>query len=301
MKSKEKAIKTVKEYGIITLGILIASLGISLFLVPHGIVSGGASGVGIILNKLTGFPVGVTVFLINIPLFISGILFLGKNFGVKTLYGMFLFSLLLDATKTDVILTENILMSAIFGGGLLGIGFGCIFLSGATTGGTDILATLFNRLIPAIDMGKWFLIIDIFIISVSAVFFQNAELVLSGVIALFLNSFVMDYIISGANTAKMIYVISDHGEHIAAKIIKHVNRGVTGIKINGMYTHKERTMLMCIVKRFELKKLEEIVEEIDKNAFIILTQARKITGSGFINYPVSDKKNKNKDKDIRKG
>ncbi len=296
---KSRVIKTVKEYAVITIGIAISALGIGLFLAPHGIVSGGVSGVAIIINKLTGFPVGVAVLLMNIPLFISGILFLGKSFGVKTLYGTFLFSLLLDATATNVIFTENLLMSAIFGGGLLGIGFGFIFLSGATSGGTDILATLLNRIIPAIDMGKWFFIIDIVIISVSTLFFKNTELVLSGVIALFLNSFLLDYIVSGANTAKMVYVISDEAEHISKEIIKSVNRGVTGIKTCGMYTGQERTMLMCVVKRFELKKLEEIVERIDKSAFIILTQARKITGTGFISYPVSEKKIKNKD--IRKG
>ena len=289
---KSKLIKTVKEYGIITIGIVIAALGISLFLVPHGIVSGGATGVAIIINKLTGFPVGVAVLLINIPLFISGILFLGNSFGVKSLYGAFFFSLILDATATDIILTENLLMSALFGGGLLGIGFGFIFLSGATSGGTDILATLFHRAIPAIDMGKWFFIIDIVVISVSALFFKSTELVLSGIIALFLNSFVMDYIISGANTAKMVYIISGQAQQIAKEIIKYVNRGVTGIKVSGMYTETEYTMLMCVVKRFELKKLEELVERIDKNAFIILTQARKITGSGFISYPVLNKKNK---------
>ncbi len=290
---KSKLIKTAKEYAIITTGIIVAALGISLFLVPHGIVSGGATGVAIIINKLTGFPVGVAVLLINIPLFISGILFLGNTFGVKSLYGAFLFSLILDATAANAVLTQNLLMSAIFGGGLLGIGFGFIFLSGATTGGTDILATLLNRITPAIDMGKWFFIIDIVVIFISALFFHNTELVLSGIIALFLNSFIMDYIISGANTAKMVYIISDQGEHIAKEIIKSVNRGVTGIKVSGMYTKTERTMLICVVKRFELKGLEEIVENIDKNAFIILTQARKITGSGFISYPVLNKKNKN--------
>ena len=287
---KSKVIKTVKEYGIITLGIVIAALSISLFLVPHSIVSGGATGVAIIINRLTGFPVGVTVLLINVPLFIFGTVFLGNGFGVKSLYGAFLFSLILDATTTDKIFTENLLMSALFGGGLLGIGFGFIFLSGATTGGTDILATLFHKAIPAIDMGKWFFIIDIVIISVSALFFKNVDLVLSGIIALFLNSFVMDYIISGANTAKLVYIISDQGQRISKEIIKRVNRGVTGIKVSGMYTQTERTMLMCVVKRFELKKLEEIVENIDKNAFIILAQARKITGSGFISYPVPNKK-----------
>lgn len=290
---KSKIIKTAKEYGIITFGVMLAALGISQFLAPHAIVSGGVSGIAIIINRLTGFPVGVSVLLMNIPLFVAGVIFLGKGFGLKSLYGAFVFSLFLDATATDLILTENLLMSALFGGALIGIGFGFMFLSGATSGGTDILAALLNNAIPAIDIGKWFFIIDIVIISISTAFFRNTELLLSGVIALALNSFVLDYIILGANKAKLVYIISNQSTQISAEITKQINRGVTGIAVRGMYTGEERNMLMCVVKRFELQRLEEIVERIDKNAFIIFTQARKITGQGFISYPVNNKKNKN--------
>lgn len=288
---KSKILSTAKEYALITIGVLIAALGISLFLVPHAIVSGGVSGIAIVINKLTGFPVGVSVLLMNIPLFIAGMIFLGNSFGIKSLYGAFAFSLLLDATATNMILTDNLLMSAVFGGGLLGIGFGFIFLSGATSGGADILASLAHKAVPAIDIGKWFFIIDIIIIGASAVFFKNAELVLSGVVALFLNSWILDYIISGANVAKMVYVISDNAQQIATEIMKQLKRGVTGVKTYGMYTGGERTMLMCVVKSFELPKLERIVEQADKNAFIIFTQARKITGAGFKEYPITKKKN----------
>ncbi len=288
-----KSIKALKEYAFITVGVFVAAVGISLFLAPHAIVSGGATGIAIIINKLTGFPIGIAVFLINIPLFIAGACFLGKSFSIKSLYGAVTFSLFLDATATDAVLTEDLLLSSIFGGGLLGIGFGMIFLSGATSGGTDILASLFNKFIPAIDIGKWFFIIDIVIISGSAVFFKNIELVLLGVVSLFLNSYILDYIILGANTAKLVYIISDHAENIADLIKKHINRGVTAINVRGMYKGEERTMLMCVVKRFELKKLEDLVEGVDKRAFIILTQAKKITGQGFVTFPVNHKKNKN--------
>ncbi len=290
---KSKFIKTVKEYGIIAAGVLIAALGISQFLAPHNIVSGGVSGLAIVINEITGFPIGVSVLLMNIPLFIAGVFFLGKSFGIKSLYGAFLFSLFLDATATDFILTDDLLMSAVFGGALIGIGFGFIFLTGATSGGTDILAALFHNFIPFIDIGKWFFIIDIVIISIGTIFFQNTDLLLAGIIALALNSFVLDYIILGANTAKLVYIISDRSAKISEEIIKNVNRGVTGISVRGMYTGDERNMLMCVVKRFEIRKLEQIVEKIDKKAFIIFSQARKITGQGFISYPVKNKKSKN--------
>lgn len=289
---KSDYVKVIKEYALITVGIAIAAFGTSQFLVPHAIVSGGLTGIAIIINKITSFPVGVSVLLMNIPLFISGIFVLGKGFGVKSLFGAFSFSLLLDAFATDIIHTENLLMSAIFGGALLGIGFGFIFLSGATSGGTDILASLLNQAIPTIDIGKWFFIIDTVIIALGTVFFRNTELLLAGIIALALNSFVLDYIISGANNAKLVYIISEKSDIISAEIMKSINRGVTGIPVCGMYSGEERTMLMCVVKRFELQALEKLVEKIDSRAFIIFANAKKITGQGFITYPFNNKKNK---------
>lgn len=286
----KKILKQLKEYALVTLGALIAAVAISLFLAPHSVVSGGVSGIAIVINKFTGFPIGVAVLLMNIPLFLAGAIFLGKSFGIKSLYGAFVFSLFMDATTTNVYLTENVLMSALFGGTLLGIGFGFIFLTGATTGGTDILAALGNKIVPAIDLGKWFFIFDIIIISVGTIFMRNTELLLAGVVALFLNSWVLDYVISGFNVSKMVYIISDQSDIIAAEIMKNLERGVTGIKSIGMYTRGERTMLMCIVKKFELQKLEKIVENTDSSAFIILTQAHQVKGEGFVSYPIQQKK-----------
>ncbi len=294
---KSKVIKVFKEYVIITAGALLAAFAINLFLAPHAIVSGGVSGIAIIINKLLGFPMGITVLLLNIPLFILGAFFLGNSFGIKSLYGALIFSVLLDLTANIKALSNNMLLCAIFGGILLGIGFGAIFLSGATTGGTDILAALGNKAVRAIDVGKWFLIIDTLIIISGIAFIKDTESLLSGIVALLLNSLVMDYIISGANTAKIVYVISDKSEEIAKEILKKLSRGVTGIKIQGMYTKNEKTMLMCVVKRFQLQKLESIAQNHDKKSFIILTGAHQVTGEGFMTYPENNKKNK-KIKDI---
>ena len=295
----KKILNNVKEYALITTGTFLAAIAVGVFLAPHSIVSGGVSGIAIIINKFTGFPIGVAVFLMNVPLFVAGAIFLGKSFGIKSLYGAFIFSIFMDAVSTRVLLTENILMSSLFGGVLLGIGFGLIFLTGATTGGTDILAAIGNKLVPLIDLGKWFFIFDIIIILSGTLFLRNTELLLSGIVALFLNSWVLDYVISGFNVSKMVYVISDKSSEIATEIMKNLKRGVTGIKSVGMYTNEERTMLMCIVKKFELGRLEKIVENIDTSAFIILTQAHQVKGEGFVSYPIQKKKIKNKHKKRR--
>ena len=286
----KKAFRVIKEYLVITAGMLIASAGISLFLEPHNIVAGGVSGIAIIISNFTDFPMGIITLALNIPIFILGVVFLGNSFGVKSLYGAVTFSLFIDLTANIPFHTESINIASIFGGLLLGVGLGTVFLSGATSGGTDIIAAICNKLIRAIDVGKWIFIVDIAVILAGAYFIGNTDSVLSGIFALFINSFLIDYVITGANHAKMVYVISEDSETIARKIMAELNRGVTGIFAKGMYTNGERTMLMCLVKRFELPKLEKIVEETDENAFMILTQARQVRGEGFINYPINNKK-----------
>ncbi len=277
----------MKNYGAITFGALLAAVGLNLFLAPLEIVSGGASGIAVLVHSLTGFPMGTLILLINIPLFAIGAWILGGGFGVRSLYGTAIFSILIDITTFLPHVTENLLMAAIFGGALFGVGFGIIFLSGATSGGTDILATLLNRLIPAVDVGKWIFVIDTVIISVGAYFFSDSERVLAGILSLFIASFLVDYLISGANVAKVVYIVSEKGEEIAQKILTDLNRGVTGIYARGMYVKKDRFMLMCVVKRMELARLRRIVTELDEKAFFVLSQARQVSGEGFTVYPFS--------------
>lgn len=286
----KKFLNFLKEYFIITAGMFVASAGVSLFLEPHNIVAGGVSGIAMIISNFLVFPMGIITLALNVPIFILGVVFLGNNFGIKSLYGAITFSLFIDLTSGIPFHTENVIMASVFGGLLLGFGLGVVFLSGATSGGTDIIAALFNKLIKAIDVGKWIFIVDIAVILVGAYFIGDTDSVLLGIIALFISSFLIDYVITGANNAKMVYVISDRAETIAQKIMDELDRGVTGIFTKGMYTRGERTMLMCLVKRFELQKLEKIIEQTDENAFMILTQARQVRGEGFINYPINNKK-----------
>ncbi len=287
-----KVLHEIKNYLIITAGMLIAAFGISVFLKPHDIVAGGVSGIAIIISNFTNFPMGIITLLLNIPIFILGIIFLGNSFGIKSIFGAVTFSLFIDATSGIPVITENLIMAALFGGICIGLGLGMVFLTGATSGGTDILAALLNKAVRAIDVGKWIFIVDIIIILSGLFVIADIDAILAGIMALFISSFLVDYTISGANHAKMVYIISDKSEDIAREIMETLSRGVTGIHTRGMYTNEERTMLLCLVKRFELQKLEKIVENIDEKAFLIFSQARQVTGEGFMNYPVKYKKNK---------
>lgn len=291
-KNNEKLKKTVgkiKIYVIITIGSFITALGINLFLSPLSIVAGGVSGVAIIVNSFTGFPIGIFMLLVNIPLFYIGIKCLGGRFGIKSFYGAISLSILTDLTSNVPVITQNLLLGAAFGGALLGIGMGLVFLTGATTGGSDVVAMIGNKLLPAIDMGKWLLIIDCIIISANAIVFEHYELALYGLVALYINSYLIDVIIQGANFAKIVYIISNQHEEISRQVMTKLSRGVTGLYAKGMYNNDDKIMLMCVVKKYEFQKLKQIVLDCDANAFIIITQAREVAGEGFAIYPMNEK------------
>lgn len=276
---------SAKSYLFITLGTLICALGINIFYAPVNIVAGGISGLAIIFYKLISFPMGLFMLIINIPIFLIGIKFLGASFGAKTFYGTVMLSLFMSLTDGIFVITQNIMLCALFGGALLGFGLGIIFLSGATSGGTDILARLANKRFSFLDMGKWLFVVDFLIILSGGVAFHNYELLLYGVIALFVTSYVIDVMIAGVDFAKIVYIISPKAEKIAQVILTKLERGVTGIYSKGMYSGSDSMMIMCVVKKFEVARLKQIAKSIDPNSFIILTQAREVAGEGFKKYP----------------
>ncbi len=282
---RKRSIKTLKSYLLITLGTLICALGINIFFVPVSIVAGGVSGIAIIVHSVFNIPIGLFMLLINIPLFILGVKCIGKSFGAKTLFGTLALSLFIDLTQGIIKITDNLILCALFGGAISGLGLGVLFLSGATSGGTDILAKLGNKFFSFLDVGKWLFVIDFVIIAAGGVVFKNYELSLYGVIALFVNAYMIDFILAGADFAKVVYIISPKAEEIAQKVIVRLKRGVTGIYSKGIYTGKDTLMIMCIVKRYEVARLKMLAREIDPNSFIILTQAREVAGEGFKKYP----------------
>lgn len=274
-----------KGYLYILAGTFICSFGIAVFYAPSGIVAGGVSGIAIILYKLYSFPMGLFMLLINIPLFILGLKLFGGSFGVKTLVGTVLISFFISIFEGRFSLTDNMFLASLFGGALSGFGLGILFLSGATSGGTDVLAKLGNKYFSFLDIGKWLFLIDFIIIFTGGIVFKNYELMLFGIIAVFVNTYTIDFILAGADFAKVVYIISPKSEEIAGVVINRLKRGVTGIYAKGLYTKNDTLMLMCIVKRLEVTRLKQIAKEIDPNSFIILTQAREVAGEGFKKYP----------------
>ncbi len=283
----KKLLGILKIYVIIAFGAFIAATGISLFLAPTDMVAGGLSGISILVHSFTGFPVGLLTLLLNIPLFFIGFKYLGSQFLIRSAFGAIAFSCLIDLMALLSPITENLMLCALFGGGLLGIGIGIIFLLGATTGGTDILAQLLYKLFRQIDVGKWVLIIDGAIILTSGLVTDRWEACLYGIISATVNGVLVDLMMQGANFAKMVYIISPKAQDIAVEILEKLNRGVTGLYCKKMYSQTNGMMLLCIIKKHEIPKLEQIVLQHDPKSFIIFSGARSVSGEGFKIYPIN--------------
>ena len=270
-----------QDYLIITLGSLITAVSINMLLVPNKIAPGGVSGAATVLYYLFQFPVGTTMLVLNIPLFILGIRYLGGTFGVKTLFSTVILSVIIDLTAFLPVITEDPLLASLYGGAIMGAGLGLVFRSGATTGGTDLAAKIVHKFVPFLSLGQILLFIDFVVIVFAAAVFKNYDLALYAIVTLFVASKLIDGILEGVNFAKAVFIISTKAEHIAEKVLKDLDRGVTGLNGTGMYTGENKTVLMCVLARREIPVLKSIVKEIDKDAFVILTDVREVLGEGF--------------------
>ncbi len=294
-------IKSVwKDYLFIIIGSLIPAFAINVFLVPFKISSGGISGIATIVYYLSGerIPVGITVLLLNVPLFIAGYKFLGRKFAIRTLFCIFFFSLFLNLTTkisfdfANHYLVKNgaapsnpdLFLYSLFGGSLMGFGLGIVFKSGATTGGTDIVANIMSHFNSSFSIGQALLFIEAGIVILAAVAFRSFLLALYAIVTLFIQSKVIDTVLEGVNFAKSVFIISDKSAEIAKRVLSELDRGVTSLKGTGMYTGNDKNVLLCILQRGQLSTLKEIVESVDKKAFIILTDVREVLGEGFKNY-----------------
>ena len=280
-----KELKDWRSYLIVLTGAIIVSLGVNLFLVPNKIAGGGVTGLATVVYYLSGMPVGVIMLLLNIPLFLLGIKVLGRSFGVKTLFATIALSLAIDLLSPFLNpLTDDLLLASIFGGLFVGCGLGLVLKQDASTGGTDLGAKIVHKLISYISVGQLLLIIDAMVVLTAALVFQNYELGLYATITLFITSRVIDTVIVGVNYTKAVHVISDKSEEISRKLVFEMNHGMTSLSGKGMYTGKEKNVLLCIIRRRELPHLEAVVSQIDENAFIFVTDVREVLGEGFSSH-----------------
>lgn len=263
----------------IALGLLLAALGYRLFLIPNDIAPGGFTGMGQLINALTGYPVGAVVLALNVPLFALGLRSMGVRFALGSLVATLALSAMLDWLPTSYV-SDDVVLSTIFGGILSGAGFGLILRGGASTGGTDMLAKMIHERVRVIKVGMVMFGVD-FLVVFASMFVFDATKAMYAVIALFISTWVMDRVIDGLNTAKAYFVISRNSAEISRRVQHELEHGVTALRGRGEYSGEDMDVLLCVVYRFEAPRLKRIIAECDERAFVIATDVHEALGEGF--------------------
>lgn len=291
MKLKSKALDTVWTYFLLTAASGIYAFGFNWCYKPNAIAFGGLTGVGQIVNHLLPWaPIGTLVILMNIPLFLLGWKLLGGRLLISSLYAMGTSSLFIDMLDGFHVFQpmEQPLLGCIFGGVLMGLSLGFVFLRGATTGGTDLIARLLKLKVAWLPMGRLLMGIDLVVIVAAAAVFQSLYSALYGLVALYISTIVMDGVLYGLDNAKVAYIISDRYREIADSIVKDLDRGVTLLHGEGAYSGAAKKVLMCAFKQRQIVEIKRIVKELDPQAFIIVCEAHEVLGDGFREYKQND-------------
>lgn len=280
-----KAIKTkdyVWQYVLIIIGSALFAAGFQFFLYPNSIIVGGVSGIAMIINYLTDLPVGVMNIVLNIPLFIIAWRQFGTKFVIGSFVGMMLSSVFVDLMAlVSYSPTDDMLLACIIGGAIKGLGMGIIYYAGATTGGTDIIAKFVRLKYPYINFGTLILLTDAIIILAFAIIFHKVEGAMYAVIAMFVVSRVIDLVLYGVDNSNVCYIISEKSEQLVNDITDSLHRGVTILEGEGAYSHQNKQVLLCVVKRTQVSDIRKIIKNVDENAFFIITDAKNVFGKGF--------------------
>lgn len=267
------------EYGFVLVGSAIVAIAFNVFLLPNQVASGGVSGISTILAKTVGFEPAYVQWALNIPLFIAGLVFLGMQFGVKTLVGTLFLPFVVFLTRHWEPWTHNALLGALCGGILAGVGLGLVFRGKASTGGTDLAAQIIHKYMN-LSLGTCVAIIDGLIVLSAALVF-DIEKGLYALIALYATSKTIDFVQIGFRRSKLALIISNHELEVRNAILYELDRGVTRLSGLGGYTDDIRPILMCVVEQSEFIKLKQLVKHIDSKAFVIVTDASEVLGEGF--------------------
>lgn len=292
----KKTVLAVLDIVLIVIGSAIAAFAMDLFLIPYQIAPGGASGLSLVVHYIINEIVstGMLIILINIPLFVISFWRFGKIFALKSILGTVIFSVLVDLlrpiannavanlfVRSDGTMHTDLLLFSLYGGVLLGIGFGLVLRAGASTGGSSLGAQLLNRLLPSVTTGIWLLILDAIVVVLAAVVFGNIVFSLYSIIVIYISSMLMDVMVEGINHAKAVYIISDQAAQIKEQLLYQLKRGVTTLVGKGAYSGSEKNVLLCVVQHAQVHELKRIVASIDENAFVVLTDAKEVLGEGF--------------------
>lgn len=276
MKSiKNKSIRNIMQYLILTLGSIISAFALEQFLIPNTILDGGVTGISIIIDKLTNIPISILVIVLNIPFIYVGYRNLGKRFLYRTIYTILIFSLFLSFFELLPVFTEEMLLATVFGGALLGLGCGLIIRSGACTDGTESVAIVISKK-TSLSVGQIVLIFNL-IIYVVAGFIFGFDRAMYSLLTYIITFKVIDFVSEGLEQAKAAMIITDKGSNISEEIYNKLGRTTTKIKGKGLISG-EKEIMYCVLTRVEIFELRRIVEDMDESAFVTITDVSDIIG-----------------------
>ena len=283
MKKPKTFWEDLRNYLFILAGAILQALSLRIFLVPAKLASGGVTGISMLINHFTGWPIGTMVLIGNIPLFIIGWRFLGgKRFAIKTAAAVVTYALVTDLLVLFLPargLTDDIVLNSLYGAVLSGIGYGLVYRGQGTSGGSDILARILNNW-RGISMSQSYLMVDGLVI-LTAGFVFGPKQALYALITLYVSGIVAETVLEGARVVRTAMIITAQPEKVAEKIMEDMSRGVTLLTGKGAYTGEERSILYCVVIRSEVPLLKAIIHEIDAQAFMVIGQAHEALGEGF--------------------
>ena len=277
-------------YLYIILGTAVLALSIQCFFEPIGLVTGGFTGLAIVIKSLTngvikdGVPIWLSNILLNTPVFIIAYIIKGRKFVGRTVFGAIMLSVWLYIIPTMDMSQGDFLLAAIFGAVFSGAGIGLVLRGHATTGGTDMVAALIQMKFKHYSIAQIMQILD-GIVVLAGLYVFGIRRGMYAIVAIFVATKVTDIVLEGFRYSKAAYIITNKHEEIAKRIMEDIDRGVTGIHAMGMYTGDEKCVLYCVVSMREIIEVEELVREIDPNAFVIVSDVREVLGEGFADYP----------------
>lgn len=277
IKTKTEIFNIVK----IAIGTLIMAIGIDLFLLPNQLSTGGFSGIATIFYYLFKLPIGTTILVLNIPLFIISYFRLGKNFLTNALVGTFFLSYFLNIFEQINPITTDNFLAFLYGSVISGIGMAIVLKANASTGGTDLLASIIRTYNSKLKTGTLIVIFDAIIIAGNTIFFKDLEVGLYSALGIYVMGKILDLFFEGINFTKMLVIISPKWEKISERLEDEINRGVTSLYGQGMYKKQDSRVLLCVMSRNEVNDARQIIKEIDPNAFTVVTNAREVFGEGF--------------------
>ncbi len=272
------------SYSLIIIGAFIMAAGFVLFITPHMIVPGGVYGISIVLHHMFGFPVGLTALVFDIPLTLIGIKVLGPRFGIKTVVGFVFTAFFVDSLTylygDAPLIPDDVLLSAIYGGILVGVGLGLIFKSKATSGGSDIVAMIISKY-TKLPIGQLLILVDSTIVLFGLLSFGDWNVPLYSLITIYVAGRVVDMILQGVSYDKSLFIVSKKPSKIKEKIITDLNRGGTIFNGKGLYNDEDKEVIYTVLNRREVEIIQDYIHQIDPNAFMVVNNANEILGNGF--------------------